>query len=126
MSIISHTSSNLIDPNEVPLLTAADIREREYGSKWVLVVEQMQMITIWIIKFCLLIMYNRLTSVKLPGCKARIVDEGFVLTIAQDEFEAKSCCQDRGRICYRRLYFDGDSLSGSMVPTLQPVLGCAA
>jgi hypothetical protein len=83
MSIISHTSSNLIDPNEVPLLTAADIREREYGSKWVLVVEQMQMITIWIIKFCLLIMYNRLTMSLKQNLAVKIVGVyvivGFIL-----------------------------------------------
>lgn len=63
MGIISHTSSNLIDPHDKTTLTPEDIKNRVYGSKWVLVVEQMQCITIWTIKFCLLIMYNRLTFV---------------------------------------------------------------
>lgn len=66
MSIISHTSSNLIDPNDHTELTAENIRERIYGSKWVLVVEQMQIITIWTTKSCLLLMYNRLTFVVPP------------------------------------------------------------
>ncbi|EKJ72976.1 hypothetical protein NXS19_003007 [Fusarium pseudograminearum] len=61
MSIISQTSSNLIDPNEHVVLDAAEIATREYGSKWVLVVEQMQILTIWLMKYCLLLMYNRLT-----------------------------------------------------------------
>jgi hypothetical protein len=61
MSIISQTSSNLIDPNEDVILDAAEIAKREYGSKWVLVVEQMQIMTIWLMKYCLLLMYNRLT-----------------------------------------------------------------
>lgn len=61
MSIISQTSSNLIDPNEHVVLDAAEIARREYGSKWVLVVEQMQILTIWLMKYCLLLMYNRLT-----------------------------------------------------------------
>jgi hypothetical protein len=63
MSIISQTSSNLIDPNEDVILDAAEIAKREYGSKWVLVVEQMQIMTIWLMKYCLLLMYNRLTLV---------------------------------------------------------------
>ncbi|EXM13984.1 hypothetical protein RAB80_003612 [Fusarium oxysporum f. sp. vasinfectum] len=61
MSIISQTSSNLIDPSEHVILDAGEIRTREYGSKWVLVVEQMQIVTIWLMKYCLLLMYNRLT-----------------------------------------------------------------
>lgn len=66
MSIISQTSSNLIDPNEKVILDAAEIARREYGSKWVLVVEQMQIMTIWLMKACLLLMYNRLTYVRRP------------------------------------------------------------
>ncbi|KAF5018435.1 hypothetical protein F66182_9583 [Fusarium sp. NRRL 66182] len=61
MSIISQTSSNLIDPNDDTVLDKENIDERVYGSKWVLVVEQMQCITIWLMKYCLLLMYNRLT-----------------------------------------------------------------
>ncbi|KAF9774622.1 hypothetical protein IL306_007345 [Fusarium sp. DS 682] len=61
MSIISQTSSNLIDPSEHVVLDAQEIKTREYGSKWVLVVEQMQIVTIWLMKYCLLVMYNRLT-----------------------------------------------------------------
>ncbi|KAF4962768.1 hypothetical protein FSARC_9172 [Fusarium sarcochroum] len=61
MTIISQTSSNLIDPSEKTSLDAADVAERTYGSKWVLVVEIMQCITIWLMKYCLLLMYNRLT-----------------------------------------------------------------
>ncbi|KAM0206267.1 hypothetical protein ACHAPQ_007684 [Fusarium lateritium] len=61
MSIISQTSSNLIDPNEKVILDAAEITTRIYGSKWVVVVEQMQILTIWLMKACLLLMYNRLT-----------------------------------------------------------------
>lgn len=65
MSIISHTDSNLIDPNDKSELTKASIDERVFGSKMVLVVEEMQLITIWTMKICLLLMYNRLTFVNL-------------------------------------------------------------
>ena len=61
MNIVSKTSSNLIDPSQHTILDAAEIREREFGSKMVLVVEQMQCITIWLVKACLLLMYHRLT-----------------------------------------------------------------
>ncbi|KAJ4308118.1 hypothetical protein N0V84_012287 [Fusarium piperis] len=61
MSIVSQTSSNLIDPNDKHVMSQAEIDERIRGSKWVLVVEQMQIITIWTMKYCLLLMYNRLT-----------------------------------------------------------------
>ncbi|KAF5962741.1 integral membrane protein PTH11 [Fusarium bulbicola] len=61
MSIVSQTSSNLIEPSEHVVLDAHEIKTREYGSKWVLVVEQMQIATIWLMKYCLLLMYNRLT-----------------------------------------------------------------
>ena len=63
MSIVSKTSSNLIDPNDKHVMSQAEIDERVHGSKWVLVVEQMQIITIWTMKYCLLLMYNRLTCV---------------------------------------------------------------
>lgn len=63
MTIVSRTNSNLIDPDAHVILTPHEIKEREYGSKMVLVVEQMQMITVWTTKACLLLMYNRLTFV---------------------------------------------------------------
>ncbi|KAI1080374.1 hypothetical protein F5B20DRAFT_580408 [Whalleya microplaca] len=61
MTILSHTSSNLINPDDHSVLSPDDIKERTLGSKLVLVVEQMQIITIWTIKCCLLILYSRLT-----------------------------------------------------------------
>ncbi|KAI0533854.1 hypothetical protein GGR58DRAFT_93095 [Xylaria digitata] len=56
--------SNLIDPDHPPSLTPEDIEERTLGSKLVLVVEQMQILTIWLVKACLLLMYSRLTFSK--------------------------------------------------------------
>lgn len=61
MNIIARTSSNLMDPSEPTELTPSEISEREFGSKMVLVTEQMQLLTIWLVKGCLLIMFNRLT-----------------------------------------------------------------
>ena len=61
MNIVSDTSSNLIDPNDTTPLDDENIKERRFGSKMVLVVEQMQCVTIWLVKACLLIMYHRLT-----------------------------------------------------------------
>jgi hypothetical protein len=69
MHEVVQTSSNLIEPGEdITKFTDAEIETRVYGSKLVLVVEQMQILTIWLIKACLLIMYARMTSV-LPQRK---------------------------------------------------------
>ena len=70
MNEVVKTNSNLIDPKNPIELTPDVISEREYGSKMVLVVEQMQCITIWTVKACLLIMYSRLTSVHLRNATA--------------------------------------------------------
>jgi hypothetical protein len=61
MNIIANTNSNLIDPNNPPSLTPDDIAQREFGSKMVLLAEQMQCVTTWLTKACLLLMYHRLT-----------------------------------------------------------------
>ncbi|OAQ58717.1 decarboxylase [Pochonia chlamydosporia 170] len=83
MNIISNTNSNLIDPNNPTSLSPEDIRQREFGSKMVLLAEQMQCVTIWLVKACLLLMYHRLTlslkgnlAVKIVAC---YVAFGFVL-----------------------------------------------
>ncbi|KAF2831326.1 hypothetical protein CC86DRAFT_390949 [Ophiobolus disseminans] len=69
MTRVVVTSSNLIEPGQdVSNYTTAEIDSRIFGSKLVLVVEQMQIATIWLIKACLLIMYNRMTTV-LPQHK---------------------------------------------------------
>lgn len=74
INIISNTNSNLIDPEHPTSLSAEDVATREYGSKMVLLAEQMQCITIWLTKTCLLLMYHRLTCVlcshSLPGLEA--------------------------------------------------------
>ncbi|KAI1505049.1 hypothetical protein F5X99DRAFT_431145 [Biscogniauxia marginata] len=83
MNILSRTNTNLIDPNDTTPLTPESIQDRIFGSKMVLVVEQMQIVTIWTMKCCLLIMYNRLTmslkqnvAVKIVVCYVAV---GFVV-----------------------------------------------
>ncbi|CAG9980389.1 unnamed protein product [Clonostachys byssicola] len=73
MNIVARTSSNLIDPNSHEELTPENIAERVYGSKMVLVVEQMQCITIWMIKACILLMYHRLTMSLKQNLAVKIV-----------------------------------------------------
>jgi hypothetical protein len=69
MHRVVRTSSNLIEPGEdISKFSHEEIQSRIYGSKLVLVVEQMQILTIWLIKACLLIMYRRMTLV-LPQRK---------------------------------------------------------
>jgi hypothetical protein len=68
LNIISHTNSNLIDPDDPTELTPETIKEREFGSKIVLVVEQMQCLVSWSIKACVLILYGRFTFVTSFPC----------------------------------------------------------
>ncbi|KAH7249559.1 hypothetical protein FSOLCH5_015105 [Fusarium solani] len=62
VKVLTYTPTNLIQPGEkVDLNDKQNIADREYGSKLVLVTEQMQMFTLWGVKGCLLFMYGRLT-----------------------------------------------------------------
>lgn len=62
MNIVANTNSNLIPPGvDVDDFSQQDINDRIYGSKLVVVVEQMQCITIWSLKSCLVFLYYRLT-----------------------------------------------------------------
>lgn len=62
MNIVADKDSNLIPPGvDVSTFTPEEIKERVYGSKLVLVVEQMQCATIWTLKATLLFMYYRVT-----------------------------------------------------------------
>ncbi|KAI0134293.1 hypothetical protein BJ170DRAFT_679196 [Xylariales sp. AK1849] len=62
VDILTYTNTNLINPDDHIVLTPEDVQERVFGSKMVIVVEQMQISTIWLVKACLLIMYSRLTT----------------------------------------------------------------
>lgn len=95
-------------------MSQAEIDERIRGSKWVLVVEQMQIITIWTMKYCLLLMYNRLTYVICVTFSLRNCDTNDL----QDEFATKHCRQVCRRLCHTRTCSYGDSLPWSLVPTL--------
>jgi hypothetical protein len=84
MHIIIKSSSNLIAPGEdVSRFTEKEIQDRVFGSKLVLVVEQMQIITVWLVKACLLIMYHRMTTLlpqhKVVKVVAAYVAVGFVV-----------------------------------------------
>ncbi|KAH7383864.1 hypothetical protein BKA66DRAFT_86502 [Pyrenochaeta sp. MPI-SDFR-AT-0127] len=58
--------SNLVPSDfDWSALTADEMIRRRYGSKLVIVVEQMQIAVIWACKVCLLIMYHRLTRTAL-------------------------------------------------------------
>lgn len=62
MHLVVHSSSNLIAPDEdISSFSPEEIKSRIFGSKLVVVVEQMQCCTIWLVKACLLLMYKRMT-----------------------------------------------------------------
>ena len=61
MNIVAHLDTNLMLPEDIPLLTPESIQSRIRGSKFVLVVEQSMIMTQWGCKICLLLLYNKLT-----------------------------------------------------------------
>lgn len=74
INIVRYTSSNLLPPGyDVNSLSPKDIREREYGSKLILVVEQCQCVTVWGAKACLLIMYLRLTTLRKENLAVKVL-----------------------------------------------------
>ncbi|KAK0948518.1 hypothetical protein LTR48_001607 [Friedmanniomyces endolithicus] len=84
INIVSYTSSNLLPPNyDTTPLSAQDIRERTYGSKLILVVEQCQCCTIWLAKACLLTLYSRLTTLRRENLAIKLLSAyvalGFVV-----------------------------------------------
>ncbi|KAF1991681.1 hypothetical protein K402DRAFT_322826 [Aulographum hederae CBS 113979] len=79
MNIVADKETNLLPPGfDVATLTPRNIKSREYGSKMVLVVEQMQCATIWLLKACILLMYNRLTIALKENLAVKIL-AGYVL-----------------------------------------------
>jgi hypothetical protein len=64
--VASGGGSNLMTPEDIAALTPAIHDERVRGSKWVFVSEHAMVLTIWTLKFCMLIIYGRITSVHLP------------------------------------------------------------
>ncbi|KAF2008046.1 hypothetical protein P154DRAFT_541304 [Amniculicola lignicola CBS 123094] len=72
-NIEAEAQSNLLPPGfDISTLTLEDIADREYGSKIVIVVEQMQIVVIWACKACLLILYHRLTRMVAPKSNVAI------------------------------------------------------
>lgn len=74
INIVAVSSSNLINPADGDVQFTPDVvKKRSYGSKMVVVSEQMQLITIWLIKGCLLIMYGRLTVSTKQNAAVKLV-----------------------------------------------------
>ncbi|CZT11085.1 related to integral membrane protein PTH11 [Rhynchosporium graminicola] len=61
INILAHLDTNLMLPEEIPLLTPESIASRIRGSKLVVLVEQSMIMTQWGCKICLLLLYNKIT-----------------------------------------------------------------
>ena len=48
-------------PDEIAALTPQTYADRVSGSKWVLVSEEVMVMTVWTCKVCMLLIYKRLT-----------------------------------------------------------------
>ena len=74
INVVEGTSSNLLPPGyDTENMNQADIEERTFGSKLILVVENCQMLVIWGTKACLLIMYLRFTTFRKENTAIKAV-----------------------------------------------------
>lgn len=73
INLALNKNNNLIDPEHLPLLTPEEIADRSLGSKLTMVTEQAQILVTWLVKTCLLIMYNRLTFGSIQRLCIKIV-----------------------------------------------------
>lgn len=78
MNIVAHIDTNLMLPEDIPLLTPESIVSRIHGSKLVLVVEQSMIMTTWGCKICLLLMYSKLTFGLRQGLAVKTI-AGYVV-----------------------------------------------
>jgi len=121
MNMVVDKNSNLLPPGfDISTLTPADIAERQLGSKLVLVVEEMQICTIWILKACLIIMYYRLTYVSIACMLPTTAD-----TASQVCTSGESGRQDSCGLCGFKFRPHGDIIPGSLVPSIPLLLGCS-
>ena len=63
--IIFGGGSNYMTSDEIAALTPESRKARIAGSKWVLLSEEVMVLTIWTCKVCMLLIYRRLTYVRL-------------------------------------------------------------
>lgn len=82
INVSAQHATNLLLPGEYETLTQDDIKDRIYGSKVVILLEQAMLICTWLTKACMLLLYHRLAS-RLPHqfvikCIAVYVAFGFV------------------------------------------------
>ncbi|KAK5175282.1 uncharacterized protein LTR77_000420 [Saxophila tyrrhenica] len=81
INIVRDSSSNLLPPGfDLSSLTEEDIRDRQYGSKMVLVVEQCQCVTIWLVKGCLVVLYLRLTTMRTENILIKLLAAYIIIT----------------------------------------------
>lgn len=64
--VASGGGSNLMSAEDIAAMTPEIHDERVRGSKWVFVSEHAMILTTWTLKFCMLLIYRRITYVSLP------------------------------------------------------------
>lgn len=61
MNQVAANRSNYLAPGVFQTLNAAEVENAVFGSKFVFACEELKLATIWGVKACLLIFYNRMT-----------------------------------------------------------------
>lgn len=58
---VANNGSNYMPPGSAEKLTPDEVKNAIYGSKMTLVLEEFTIISLWLVKACMLIFYGRLT-----------------------------------------------------------------
>ena len=58
---VANNGSNYLPPGAAELLTPEEVDSAIYGSKMSMVLEELNLFTLWQVKACMLILYSRLT-----------------------------------------------------------------
>ena len=95
-----------MSPEYAATLTPDQLAMAVYGSKMTLVLELFTITTLWLVKFCLLILYHRLTLVLLLVVAPKLNRSRFRLTSSMTQIrirEALRSHQDHWLVLHNRL-----------------------
>jgi len=103
---VAKNGSSYMSPEYAATLTPDQLAMAVYGSKMTLVLELFTITTLWLVKFCLLILYHRLTLVLLLVVAPKLNRSRFRLTSSMTQIrirEALRSHQDHWLVLHNRL-----------------------
>ena len=94
MNETAQHGSNYIPPEKARSLTEEEREDASYGSKMTFILEHFTLVSLWLVKACLLIIYNRLTYVFCPvhTITLFIIDIDLQVGVERTPSSEGTCC----------------------------------